>query len=135
MVSENKIEANCRNAQKSTGPKSAEGKGRSRFNSLKHGMQAELPVLPDEDEQAFSWQIDAWTNDLQPRNEVEQHLVNLAAQASWEVDRIARANVARLSANINNAALDAAAGVTQPPDGEDVLTLGWRLFWDARGPL
>ena len=39
--------------------------------------------------------------------------------------------MARLSANIYNAA----AGVTQPAEGEDVLMLGWRLFWDARGPL
>src|SRR5208337_3510664 len=42
------IEANRRNAQRSTGPKTDEGKARVRRNALKHGMAALtiMPVLP-----------------------------------------------------------------------------------------
>jgi hypothetical protein len=134
MASDKKIEANRRNAQKSTGPKSAEGKSRSRHNALKHGMRATLAVLPGEDEAAYAWRMDAWTSDLKPRNPVEQYLVDRAVKVSWQLDRIERAYVARLTANIKNAAADPAAGVTQP-EAEDVPTLGARLFWDARGPM
>ena len=128
MASEKKIEANRRNAQKSTGPKSAEGKSQSRFNALKHGMRANLLVLPGEDGEEFQARVDGWTDDLKPRNQREQYLIERAARVSWQLDRIKRTYVARLSANIYNAA----AGVTQPAEGEDVLMLGWRLFWDAR---
>ena len=35
-----RAEINRRNAMRSTGPKSTEGKQRSRFNALKHGCRA-----------------------------------------------------------------------------------------------
>ena len=38
MTSQRKIEANRRNAQKSTGPKTEEGKNKVRFNALQHGL-------------------------------------------------------------------------------------------------
>jgi len=49
MASDKQIEANRLNAQKSTGPRSPEGKDRSRFNSLQSGIDAESLVLPGED--------------------------------------------------------------------------------------
>ena len=39
------IEANRRNAQKSTGPKSAAGKAISKLNALKHGVLAQTVVV------------------------------------------------------------------------------------------
>jgi len=44
-VSQRKIEANRRNAQKSTGPKTSRGKAAVRFNALKHGLLAEQILL------------------------------------------------------------------------------------------
>jgi hypothetical protein len=49
VVSAAKREANRRNAQKSSGPQTEEGKKRSKMNSLKHGCRAEILVLPEED--------------------------------------------------------------------------------------
>ncbi len=44
MASENQVEANRRNAAKSTGPKTAQGKQVVRMNALKHGLRAERVV-------------------------------------------------------------------------------------------
>ncbi len=130
MSSATKTEANRRNGRKSLGPKTDEGKSRSRLNALKHGMRANLLVLPGEDAEACQARVDAWTDSLEPRNESERYLAERTARITLQLDRIERAYVARVSANINNAA----EGLTEP-EGEDVLTLGRRLFWDARGPL
>jgi len=48
MATAKQIDANRRNAQKSTGPKTEEGRDRVRRNALKHGMTART-VLPQED--------------------------------------------------------------------------------------
>ncbi len=40
MVSEKQLAANRRNAQKSTGPRTAEGKTRVSMNAMKHGLSA-----------------------------------------------------------------------------------------------
>jgi hypothetical protein len=69
---------NRRNAQKSTGPRTPEGKNRYRFNALKHGMTAKTLVLPDEDADVLQMRIETWIADLQPQNDVEQFLVEQA---------------------------------------------------------
>ena len=42
------IHANRLNAQSSTGPRSDQGKAASRFNALKHGIEARSLVIPGE---------------------------------------------------------------------------------------
>ena len=49
MATQAQINANRANALKSTGPRSAEGKSASRFNALKHGIDAASIVIPGED--------------------------------------------------------------------------------------
>lgn len=45
-ISERKLAANRSNAQRSTGPKTSEGKEKSKFNAVKHGLTARyFPVL------------------------------------------------------------------------------------------
>jgi hypothetical protein len=56
MTSEKKAEANRRNALKSTGPKTLEGKAAIRLNALKHGILTQETLLPGEDEEA----LNAW---------------------------------------------------------------------------
>src|SRR5271157_5295941 len=53
MATEKQTEANRLNAQRSTGPRSAEGKARSRFNALKSGIDAQSILLPGEDPAAL----------------------------------------------------------------------------------
>ena len=56
MTSFKQIEANRRNARRSTGPSTEQGKQRSRCNAVRHGLTAETVIgaLEDADDyQAF----------------------------------------------------------------------------------
>src|ERR1039457_3606660 len=48
MATPKQNDANRQNAQKSTGPRSPEGKAASRFNALKSGIDAQAQVIPGE---------------------------------------------------------------------------------------
>ncbi len=126
-----RAEVNRRNAQKSTGPRSAEGKERSRFNAVKHGMTAKTLVLPGEDPEALQHRLDGWVGSLKPRNELEEYLVERAVRVSWQLDRADRAEVARLTGLMR----DDAFQDSHSQANVDVVALGRRLFWDRRGPL
>jgi hypothetical protein len=129
-VSAARLEANRRNAQKSTGPRTHEGKTRSRVNAVTHGLRAEIPILPDEDPQALEDRKAAWTAALAPCDDVEQRAVDDAVAYSWQQDRARRAQVARVSANRLDHGLDLEQ-ITE----EEVLDLGRLLFTDRLGPL
>src|SRR5262245_53503403 len=87
MTSQRQIEANRRNAQKSTGPRTAEGKKKVRLNAVKHGLTAETVVLPHEDSRAYQERVDAWTKELNPRGDLGRYLAERAAKISWQLDR------------------------------------------------
>jgi hypothetical protein len=92
-----RAEINRRNARKSTGPRTPEGKARSRFNAVKHGMTAKTLVLPGEDPELLAARLESWTADLGPQNAVERFLVEQAVHSSWKLDRADRAEAARLA--------------------------------------
>ena len=123
-----RAEINRRNSRRSTGPKTPEGKARSRFNAVKHGCRARSPILPGEDPDAFRRRLEDWSGDLEPRDHVEQFLVRRAVQLSWQLDRADRA-IADGRAHARSAAVDR---LTETAD--EVAALGRRLFWDPRGP-
>ena len=97
MSTSERAEVNRRNAQRSCGPKSESGKQRARFNAIKHGMRARQPILPGEDPQARQARLDAWTAQLEPRDDVERFLVGRAVNLSWQLERAERAHAARLA--------------------------------------
>jgi hypothetical protein len=82
MTTQAKIDANRRNAAKSTGPKTAAGKARVSLNALKHGLSAKTIVLPQEDEQAYHQRLEAWTAELQPYSAIGRYLVERAVRLS-----------------------------------------------------
>ena len=87
MSSLKQIEANRRNALKSTGPASTEGKDRSRCNAVRHGLTAETIIadLEDaEDYQAFEAAIIA---DYDAQTAVERELVLRLASVLWRLRR------------------------------------------------
>ena len=128
-ISQKRIDANRRNSQKSTGPRTVEGKNRSRFNRLKHGLRATVPVLPGEDPAAFQARVDGFMEGLDPQNQVEADLLERVAATTWSLDRANRAESARLCQLIRNDAAE-----REKREREEALSLGQRLLFDARGP-
>jgi hypothetical protein len=87
MTSYRQIEANRRNAFKSTGPKTEEGKRRSRCNAVRHGLTAEtvISTLEDADDyEAFEAAIIA---DYDAQSAVERELVLRLASLLWRLRR------------------------------------------------
>jgi hypothetical protein len=58
-ASQKRIDANRRNARRSTGPRTPDGKSRSRFNGLKHCPTASVPVIPAEDPAVYEARLEA----------------------------------------------------------------------------
>jgi hypothetical protein len=88
MTSFRQIEANRRNALRSTGPRTDEGKQQSRQNALRHGLTAETVIdgLEDsEDYRAFEAAVIA---DYEARTAVERELVLRLASLLWRLRRI-----------------------------------------------
>ena len=96
------LAANRQNAARSTGPRSAIGKERSRRNSLKHGLTGAGIVLPHEDEAAIEARFAEFEADLRPRGGVNRFLVRRAALLSVRLDRSAIHEASRLSTEILN---------------------------------
>ena len=129
-VSEAKIAANRRNALKSTGPRTIQGKRCSSLNAVTHGLRAETVVVLDEDPQELEDRRVAWHECLLPANDVEERLVDAAVVYTWQQDRARRAQASRINANITNYEVE-----QDQTTEEEVVALGRRLFKDRLGPL
>jgi hypothetical protein len=87
MSSLKQIEANRRNALKSSGPTTPEGKWHSRCNAVRHGLTAEtvIAALEDcEDYQAFEAAV---ISDYDAESAVERELVLRLASVLWRLRR------------------------------------------------
>ncbi len=87
MSSLKQIEANRRNALKSTGPTTPEGKERSRRNAVRHGLTAETVIAAlenAEDYQAFEAAV---ISDYDVESAVERELVLRLASVLWRLRR------------------------------------------------
>ena len=81
------IAANRRNALKSTGPSSENGKKQSRRNALKHGLAGAGLVLPPEESAAVERRIAEWHSSLKPFDNYETWLLEVVAVESIRIDR------------------------------------------------
>jgi len=93
-ISEAKLIANRANAQKSTGPRTPEGKARVRLNALKHGILASEAVIRAgegaEEAEAFEALLAALKDDLAPAGALEELLVEKLAVIVWRWRRVLR---------------------------------------------
>jgi hypothetical protein len=90
MTSDKQIDANRKNALKSTGPKTPEGKDAVRLNALKHGLLSKETLLPGEGEEALRELGQNLRAELQPAGELENLLVDRIISAYWRLRRLGR---------------------------------------------
>ena len=83
-----RAEINRANAAHSTGPRTAEGKAKSKDNSFKHGLYSSELVLPDEDPAELDELRATLRAEHQPANETEDILVNEIAENFWRLRRM-----------------------------------------------
>src|SRR3954464_12530890 len=87
MTSHRQMEANRRNALRSTGPTSSEGKQRSRCNAVRHGLTAETVIGALEDAEDYKAFEAAITADYDAQSAVERELVLRLASLLWRLRR------------------------------------------------
>src|ERR1700722_16953465 len=87
MTSFRQIEANRRNAQNSTGPKTEAGKQRSRGNAVRHGLTAETVISALEDAEDYKGFEAAIIADYEAQSAVERELVLRLASLLWRLRR------------------------------------------------
>jgi hypothetical protein len=91
-----RVAANRLNALKSSGPKTIEGKERSRQNATKHGFCAAKIDVPGEDPAVLLDREEGWQAELNPSDrEVQGYLVHLAVRQTGRLDRLHEAHQAR----------------------------------------
>src|SRR5579859_5372781 len=89
MISERQLEANRRNAAKSHGPITPEGRAAVRLNALKHGFTAAEIILPTVEEKVDFEQFRfAFEAEYKPVGPTEQVLVEDIVISRWRLNRI-----------------------------------------------
>jgi hypothetical protein len=129
MSTQARIDSSRANGARSLGPVTAQGKERSRDNSMRHGLRSDprrALALPGESREELAALRVRWENTFQPRDEAEWDLVSDVISARWMLLRAEGAHFNFLNSRAHQAG-----------DREDsqVSQLMNRLFWDRRGPL
>src|SRR6185437_589852 len=86
--SEARLRANRLNPQKSTGPRTEEGKQRASLNATRHGLTGQVLTLTAEEMKALHALIGDLEKQYLPGNTHEKHLVHMLAQLQYRFHRI-----------------------------------------------
>jgi len=86
-----RLAANRRNAQKSTGPRTDEGKARSSLNAVKHGLTAQTALLNGEDAEELRTFAESFEKHLRPMGPLQKILVQRIIAIGWKLRRVADA--------------------------------------------
>jgi len=106
LLSDRKLAANRANAQRSTGPRTPEGKAKVSLNAVTHGLRSEMVVLPTEDPIEFEAMRQGFFDDWKPQTETRRVLVERAAAGAWRLRRCVKIEHDRLTDQINQAVAD-----------------------------
>ncbi|MGO9260385.1 MAG: hypothetical protein ACLQU1_29375 [Bryobacteraceae bacterium] len=88
MATKKQIQAHRLNSQKSTGPRSVEGKAASSQNALKSGIDSESQIIRGEDPAALDALANEYLLDHQPQSASERALVDILIDSEWTLRRL-----------------------------------------------
>ena len=88
MASQLQIDANRQNAQKSTGPKTPEGKAAVRRNAVTHGLTANNVCIDGEDQDEFDETRQSFEDELKPVGPLQTLLVQQIVMAAWHLGHL-----------------------------------------------
>jgi hypothetical protein len=130
MASLRQIDANRRNALKSTGPKSPQGKAASSLNALKTGIHSETAVLPCEDRAAHDALVAAYYLRFRPTLPEERVYVDELIRCEWTLLRLRRTESelnSYVHQNCFNPDPDSPLGQPAAIDPKVFSSLQWRV--------
>jgi hypothetical protein len=109
MATEKQIAANRNNAQKSTGPRTEEGKSKTRMNALRDGFTGQVITLSAEDLPIFEKFKSDLIKDLAPKTTMELSLANAIAWDTWRLNhlRAVEMNMYAIGSNDPDTVIDA----------------------------
>jgi len=128
MSTEKKTASNRKNAQKSTGPKSAAGKAVVSHNARTHGLLSRNLIVAGESQEEFSELLRLLVDEFQPVGLVEHALVERVGIALWRQRRLVRAESAEVSINQQR------FGDQQTREVGKVLNLGYQVYESIKAP-
>ena len=119
MSTEAQILANRRNAQKSTGPHTREGKSAVSQNAVKHGLLTRRDVISSESQADFDLYREQMFDELDPVSPMESMLAERIVTLSWRLKRVCR--IQNQTIDAMNAANTSSplAKLTQSPSNAD----------------
>src|SRR3989440_12445213 len=88
MATIKQIDANRRNALKSTGPRTPEGKAAVSMNSLRRGLRARTVVLPGENRDEFDQLCDDLEREWEPQSRTAKFYLEQMAVSQWKLTRM-----------------------------------------------
>ena len=91
MATQKQIDANRRNAQRSTGPRTPEGKAACRLNALKSGIDAESQIVPGEDPARLAALLTEYQERFETSTPERRMLVDTLVTCEWLLRRLTRA--------------------------------------------
>jgi hypothetical protein len=144
MATEAQVVANRRNAEKSTGSRTAEGKAAVSQNAVKHGLLAGRDVIRGEEQEEFELYREELFWELEPVGTMESRLAERIVSLAWRLRRAERIQneafdallakvspLARLTQSLRSRGPDQAADDTDGCDGD--LALGRTVVRDFSG--
>ena len=119
MATQKQIQANRRNAEKSTGPRTDAGKAVASQNALKSGIDAQAQIIRGEDPAELAALVEQYLADHQPQTAAERALVDILIDAEWNLRRLRKTEAQlwnNLSANMIESHVRMHPGTPIPED-------------------